>query len=202
MTTQTNPRRLGPRLHCGGVLSLVCAFLAPAASATTLVRMDLDELTRKAAVVARARCLANLSRWEGGHLWTLSTFEVTETWKGEAPRTITVRLLGGSDGRRTVHVDGVPRFRPGEEVALFLEPSGRGELTVTGWVQGTFRIRRDSRAGVEIVTQDTSDVSIWDPVSRKSYAGGVRQMSIEEFRGRILRAGRGARASQPQEQLP
>jgi hypothetical protein len=184
------------------VLLLLAVLVVPAALATTLVRMDLDELTRAAAAVARARCLATSSRWEDGHLWTLTTFEVSEVWKNETPRTIVVRLVGGRDGHRTVQVDGVPRFRVGEEVVLFLESSAKGELTVTSWAQGTFRIRRDPRTQAESVTQDTSALGVFDPATQQFHAGGVRHMSMEEFRGRILRTARGARGKQPQEKQP
>jgi hypothetical protein len=172
---------------------------ASAAMATTLVRMELDELTRTAAVVARARCVGTSSQWEDGHLWTLTTFEVVEVWKNKAPRTIVVRLVGGDDGRRKVLVDGVPRFRAGEEVVLFLEPSGRGQLTVTSWAQGTFRIRRDPETREESVTQDTSGVSVFDAATRQFSAGGVRRMEMGDFHARVLRAAAGAAGSAPRE---
>jgi len=184
------------------VLVLLALLVVPAALATTLARMDLDELTRTAAVVARARCLATSSRWEDGHLWTLTIFEVTEVWKSETPRTIVVRLVGGSDGHRTVQVDGVPRFRVGEEVVLFLEFSGRGELTVTSWAQGTFRIHRNPQTREESVTQDTSGLGVLDPATRAFHPGGVRQMTMGEFREHILRALSGARGRQPKEEQP
>ncbi len=176
-------------------LSVLMTLLGPPAVwATTLVRMDLDELTRKAAVVARARCLATASRWESGHLWTLTTFEVEEIWKSQAPRTIVVRLVGGDDGRRAVLVDGVPRFHAGEEVVLFLEPWREGEMTVTSWAQGTFRIQRDPGSKKESVTQDTSGLSVFDPATREFRYGGVRRMALEEFRDRVLRVAARARS--------
>lgn len=187
------------KLSTAGILILMALVAAPATMATTLVRMDLDELTRTAAVVARARCLGSSSRWEDGHLWTLTTFEVTEVWKNKAPRTIVVRLVGGADGQRTVLVDGVPRFRAAEEVVLFLEPTAKGEMTVTSWGQGTFRIRRDPGTREESVTQDTSGISMFDPATRQLHAGSVRRMEIGEFRARVVRAAAGARESVPRE---
>jgi hypothetical protein len=184
-------------LTCG--LAVLALLGAPRALATTLVQMDLDQLTRTAAVVARARCLTISARWEGGHLWTLTTFEVVEVWKSQAPQTIVVRLVGGSDGHRTVRVDGVPRFRPGEEAVLFLEPSGMGELTVTSWAQGTFRIHRDPTTRKEVVTQDSGGLGVFDPATQQFHAGGVRRMAIEPFRERVLRATRSATSGSPRE---
>lgn len=173
---------------------LLVALAAAVGGATTLVRMDLDELAAAASVVARVRCVDNESREDGGEIWTFTRFEVVETLKGSAPREITVRLLGGRAGHLISRVEGVPRFEPGEEAFLFLEPTRAGDLSVTSWVQGTFRIRRDPAAGREGVTQDTSGVTVFDPATRQFRAGGVRNLPVEQFRQRVREAlERGAR---------
>ena len=162
--------------------------VALSAAATTILKMDLDELTNAAQVVARGRCVANEARQEGGYIVTLTTFDVTETLKGGAARKITVRLLGGKVGHLKTTVDGVPQFRPGEDVFLFLEPTRAGDLTVTSWVQGTFRVRRDAQTGQESVTQDSAAHAVFDPSTRQFKAGGVRNMPVEMFRLRVREA--------------
>lgn len=157
------------------------------AQATTLVRMNLNELTASASIVARVRCLGNEVRAESGEIWTFTRFEVLETLKGAPPREITVRLLGGRLGGLVSTVDGVPRFRDREETFLFLEPTRAGDLSVTSWVQGTFRIERDSQ-GQERVTQDTSGLAVFDPATRQFRAGGIRRLPVEEFRQRVRAA--------------
>ncbi len=169
------------------ILAVVLALVAAAAAgATTLVRMDLDELAAAASVVVRVRCLGNEARVDGGEIWTFTTFETLETLKGTALRAVTVRMIGGRMGRWNARVDGVPRFEPGEETYLFLEPLRSGELSVTGWAQGTFRVRRD--AAGETVTQDTGSVTVFDPATRQFHAGGVRRMPVAEFRTRVREA--------------
>lgn len=173
--------------HICCVVLVAALVAATSAEATTLRRMNLDELVAAASGVARVRCAGNETRWEGGHIWTLTTFDVVETLKGNGalPMRITVRLIGGKAGHLISTVDGVPRFRVGEEAMLFLEASAAGEFTVTGWVQGTFRLRRDARTGRESVTQDTSGLSLFDPAARQFRAGGVRNIPVEEFRQRV-----------------
>ena len=161
---------------------------ANASQATTLRQMGLDELTASAAAVARVRCLSVESRWLRGEIFTFSAFEVLEVLKGSAPARITVRLIGGRAGHLISTVDGVPRFRPGEEAVLFLEPTRDGNLGVTGWVQGTFRIRRDPRSGQETVTQDTSGLSIFNLATRQFRPGGIRNLPLPEFRQRVQAA--------------
>jgi hypothetical protein len=165
-------------------LALVAALVAPA---TTLVQMDLEQLTRAADVVARVRVLSSESRWEGGEIWTFTRVEVGETLKGGAPREIVIRLIGGEVGGLASIVEGVPRFRAGEEAYLFLEPTRPGEMTVTSWVQGTFRVVRDAE-GREAVTQDTGGMLMYDGANGRFRPGGVRQMPLEEFRQRVRAA--------------
>jgi hypothetical protein len=82
----------------------------------------------------------------------------------------------------------VPRFAPGEETYLFLEPTSAGDLSVTSWVQGTFRVRRDAATQKESVTQDTGAVSVFDPATRQFKPGGARNMPVEEFREHVRAA--------------
>ena len=155
------------------------------AGATTIVRMNLDEMTKAAHIVARGKCVASEARVADGNIWTFTTFTVQETLKGSAAGQLTIRLPGGKVGHITSTVDAVPRFRPGEEAYLFLEPTMSGELSVTGWVQGTFRIERDD-AGQEKVTQDTASIAVFDPATRKFQPNGLRNVPVGEFR-RLVR---------------
>jgi hypothetical protein len=166
---------------------LACVVLSGAAQATTLVRMDLDELAAAAGTIARVRCLGSEVGAEGGEIWTFTRFEVMETLKGAPPREVTVRLLGGRLGGLVSTVDGVPRFREGEEAYLFLEPTPVGDWTVTSWVQGTFRVERDSLKR-EVVTQDTSGLAVFDPSTRQFRPGGIRRLPVDEFRQRVRAA--------------
>lgn len=170
------------------ILPAAVLLLGLTAAATTIVRMSLDELAGAAQVVARGRCVSSEARWDRGNIWTFTTFEVSETLKGGSPRQVTIRLPGGKVGHMTSTVDAVPQFRSGEEVFLFLEPTSAGDLSVTSWVQGTFRVRADAQTGKETVTQDTAGIAVFDPATRRFQPSGVRHMPVEEFRTRVRAA--------------
>src|SRR5277367_4285261 len=87
--------------------------IGPPAEATTLARMSLGQMSLTAKLIVRAKCVENSTRWDAGEIWTFTSFDVEETWRGSAPGIITVRLLGGRSGNLTSSVSGVPRFRPG-----------------------------------------------------------------------------------------
>ncbi len=177
-------------------LALLLAILlaAAAAPATTLLRMSLGKLSQAAAVIVRAHCLGNFTAWEGGEIWTFTSFDVQEVWSGSAPNKITVRLLGGRVADVTSTVSGVPRFRPGEEVVLFLEPTPRGDFSIVSWQQGAFRIRRASHLAEETVTQDTAAFATFDPTTRQFHAAGIRDLPLATFRAQVAAA---LRASAP-----
>ena len=156
--------------------------------ATTLARLTLDRLAAGSDAVARVRCAGGESRWENGSIWTVTTFDVVETLKGNLPGQIAVRLPGGRVGHLTAAVDGAPKFYPGAEAVVFLERSRAGGFTVAGWAEGTFRISRDPRTGGETVTQDSSAFAVFDAATRAFRAEGIRRMPIGEFRARIAAA--------------
>ncbi|MFY9731704.1 MAG: hypothetical protein WB723_19460 [Candidatus Acidiferrales bacterium] len=170
-------------------LALVAASFAsihPPARATTLKRMSVADLSRAAYTVVRAHCITNSTRWDAGEIWTFTTFDVEEIWKGSAPAQITVRLLGGNAGNFTSTVSGVPRFSQGEELILFLERTPAQDFSIVSWMQGTFRIGRSHTTGEEIVTQDTAAFPVFDPASHNFETEGIRKMPLNAFRSLVM----------------
>lgn len=172
---------------CAELLLCCCALRA-----TTLERMSLARMSQAAQVIVRARCISNSPAWAAGEIWTFTTFEVEEAWKGDStarvPGTITIRLLGGTVGALTSHVSGVPRFHSGEDVLIFLESTSRNDFSVLGWAQGTFRIQRDPRTGEQIVTQDTAAFPTFNPKTRRFETAGIRNLPLAAFRERVQSA--------------
>ena len=167
---------------------LPALLFLPAVRATTLARISLDQLAAGSDAVARVRCTGRESHWDNGSIWTVTTFDVVETLKGNLPMQIPVRLPGGRVGHLTAAVDGAPKFNPGAEAVVFLEQSSAGGFTLAGWAEGTFRISRDPRTGGETVTQDSSAFAVFDTATRAFRTEGIRRMPIEEFRARIASA--------------
>jgi hypothetical protein len=164
------------------------ALLAVVANATTLARMRFEELARQATAVARVRCLGARSFWENGEIWTETRFEVVEQSKGALPGSVTIRMLGGSVGSLHSRIEDVPQFHAREEAYVFLWGREGEPLRVLGWSQGTFRIARDARTGVETVTQDSAATPIFDPSARQFRHGGIRNLPVAVFQLRLRKA--------------
>jgi hypothetical protein len=163
-----------------------CLFLVlPALRATTLERMSIEKMSQASSAIARVRCVSNATVWQRGEIWTLTAFTVEQTWRGALDAQITVRSLGGNIGAITSTVSGVPQFRPGEEVVLFLEVNSYGDYFVLSWQQGTFRIRRDRRTSDETIVQDSTAYAVFDPRTRRMEASGTSRMPVAAFRARV-----------------
>jgi hypothetical protein len=178
-------RRFLWALFLGGlVLLAICAV----ASSTTLARLGFRELAQKSTAIVRARCLSHESVMLGGEIYTETRFEITAEDKGVSPRLIAVRMPGGAWGHLHSRVDGVPNFRVGEDVYLFLWERPGQPCAVLGWTQGTFRIAHDSRSRLDLVTQDSAGVPIFDPLTKEFRAGGVRNLPLPDFQLKLRRA--------------
>ncbi len=164
-------------------------WMAPLALCTTLAPMSVAQMTQAASVVARARCLGTRSQWEDGEIWTRARFRVAEVWKGRAPGNIEVRLLGGRSGHLVSTVAGVPQFVPGEEVVLFLERTRSGALSVTGFSEGTFRLRHDA-AGRVFAVEDSAALMLHAGAEAGGDGGAKarRPMALVELHREVLEA--------------
>lgn len=157
------------------------ALIAVVANATTLVRLPFYKLVENSSAIARVRCVSSVVHFEYGEVWTDTVFEVLQHDKGYLPSRIVVRTPGGRFQHIRSHVDGVPEFRPGEEVFLFLSGHPGAQFRIVGWTQGTFRIRTNVQTGTETVTQDSADMPVFDPQLNRFTKMGVKDLRMDVF---------------------
>lgn len=70
---------------------------------------------------------------------------------------VELRFLGGEINGRALIVDGMPKFRQGERVVLFVKGNNRTVCPLVGWNYGRFKINRDVDSGVDYVTRDSGE---------------------------------------------
>ncbi|MFZ0820337.1 MAG: hypothetical protein WAM91_09730 [Candidatus Acidiferrales bacterium] len=179
--------RIGQTIFAACTALLISCLFAMAIFSTTIARMDLRELAQSAQIVVYARCEGSQPRWESGSIWSDYEFTAIEALKGAPPHLFRVRLPGGRIGHLETKVDGVPRFRTGEEVVLFVEPISGGGYSITSWAQGTFRVHRNA-VGEARLTQDTSHFAVFDPATRNFMSAGIRDISLSDFRKQVAEA--------------
>src|SRR5579862_4633674 len=123
------------------VLFLVAliAFATEFAQATTVQRLGLEDLVKKAHHIVVGKVRNSRTYWSsnGKLILTDHTVEVEEDIKGQSPHLLQVTTIGGKIGDLELHVSGMPSFQKDESVVLFTESSGPYEV-VLGLGQGKF----------------------------------------------------------------
>lgn len=170
------------------LIGLAALAFAVISQATTLARLQFDDLVRQSIAIGRMHCLRAESRWKNGEIWTRTEFSVLEENKGSLPRIVMVEMPGGVMGHLHARVEEVPAFVPGEEAYLFLWPAPNNTYRILGWSQGAFRIRKDQVTGLELVTQDSASAPLFDPITRQFRHDGVRNLPVPVFQLKLKRA--------------
>ncbi|MFO0748718.1 MAG: hypothetical protein U1F43_24105 [Myxococcota bacterium] len=157
----------GQRRVWAPVLAVMVGLLAIGASglarATTVLKVDVPEMTRTSEWVVRARVLQVESvdlRPQGEGLYTDVSLAIDEVYRGTAvPTTYVLRMMGGvgKDGM-ALTIPGMPRFAVGEEVVLFLEKTAMGHVPC-GLGQGVWRVLRPP-VGPPVVQQSTAGLNV------------------------------------------
>jgi hypothetical protein len=173
-------RRAGPLL-----------LLTTLASATTLVRLDVGALTRASTRVARVHVDAVGSRWaEPGRIVTEVRLTRLETWSGADLQTLRVLLPGGEIDGIAQHVEGVPAFRPGEELVLFLAARGSAGAgpgaahDLVGLSEGVWRVQRTESGEVLARPEPLDGIRLVEAPGTRSSEARV-PLSLAALRARV-----------------
>jgi len=136
-------------------------FVLSSASATVLVKMEVEQLTKAAGeivqgVVEEVRCEKDPNN---GRLYTYNTILVKQNIKGQAEERVVIRQLGGSYNGVEMWISGTPRFTVGEEVVVFLKKD-KNVYFLRGMGQGAFSIKMVE--GAKMAFQKTGNVALYN----------------------------------------
>ncbi len=169
---------------------------ASLATATTVQKFTVKELAKKSESIVLARVEDEASRWDEGRkeIYTYITLRVLESVKGEKAQAatkgnkgiqdeavITIRQLGGTVDKIISHVPGMPSFRKGEEVVVFLSAKDRtGYPSVMGLQQGKYSVITDEK-GQKHVRNDLDGLTTLAPDGTTSEAKVSSQLPLNAF---------------------
>jgi len=138
---------------CSLLAILVAILIAASASATTLVRMSLAQLTQASTEIIRGHVVSQQTLWNPQHtrIYTYTTLALDQTYKGNPPSFPVVQQPGGTIGKVRVFVAGTVQFHAQASYMLFLERSGAdpSKFLLVGMMQGAYRIYRDAETQEE-----------------------------------------------------
>lgn len=175
--------------HLGQVLTtaaLVC--LAAPAFATTLVGVDVPELTDASDSVVRGKVQKVESAWSGDGMQIFTEVEITvdETLKGSDQRTVKVVQPGGSVGDIGQRVDGMASFQKGEDVVVFLEKQGSRSFQLSGMAQGKYRIEKSSDGkDTFAVPEPLGEVRLVDRATMQTVASTRQALNLNTLRKNV-----------------
>ncbi len=165
--------------------------------ATLAPRMSLDEMVERSERILQGRCLRAWTAWDAKHqfIWTHSEIQVLDSLKGGPAATVVVSEPGGAVGDEAMWIAGMPQYRPGEEVVLFLYRVPNGMWRARGLGQGKFQVLPDGR-----VRADLGGVEIIDRIGAVPSGTDLRSLDglgladlKNRVRGLLLRPSRGDR---------
>jgi len=139
---------IGTRRDHRWTVGLVLAALlgvAGTASGSVFVKVDLPTLAKQSEMVVHAKVVDVRSEWnaEGTFIFTHVTLAVEESFRGESPRTLTVRVPGGQVGDFVAEMHGAPKFEMDDDIVAFIGRWHDGVPMVAGYQAGLSRVEKD-----------------------------------------------------------
>ncbi|ATB37599.1 hypothetical protein CYFUS_003024 [Cystobacter fuscus] len=172
------------------VLLATAVLLCVPASATTLLKMDLPELSHSADVIVHGTVRRMESRWSGDHRLIVTDVEiqVTESLKGQASGTVLVTQRGGEVGDIGQKVSGLASFAPNEEVVVFLERRGPA-FHVSGMAQGKYKVlRTEGETRAMAVPESTGEALLLDARTHQTVTSSRPSLPLSDLKAAIRAA--------------
>lgn len=168
------------RVLCGVMAVAIAASLAAPASATTLKRMDVEDLVAANQNVVVGQVLDARSYWNKDKTFILTDVRVSvnEVVKGNLQDSeITVTLMGGRVGDLTTMIIGGAELLPGKSYLLFLNeenlPGKKQVQTVRDHCQGAFDLVI-GKDGLRAISQANRHPLVPDSLGYVDAPGGVQ----------------------------
>ncbi len=172
-------------------VALLCLLLAGGPlTATTIVPMSVERLTRASTHIVLGEAADSWTEWNPEHtlIYTVTRIRVQRSLKGDAGDTIFVKQMGGVSGAYQQKVAGVRYWQEGEQSVLFVHPAQTtdGRYVVTGLMQGNFAVKTlSANQGADPeVSNGIEGVEAFDPEAKviKTYRGSSMRLSQLEAR--------------------
>lgn len=172
--------------------ALLTVLMAASASATTLVRMSLDQLAEASTEIIRGHVVAQQSLWNPQHsrIYTYTTLALEEAYKGSPQSTVVVQQPGGKIAKIHLVVAGTVQFHPQAAYILFLErsPADSSKFLLVGMMQGAYRIYHDAKTQEEKLVLPFGSLARGTPASGAHSIISGAALSPREFRQDVASA--------------
>lgn len=176
-------------------LSLICTLVfAGVAGSTTVIPPSFDALVGRANTVFVGEVMAVRARWvtssRGRVIMTDVTFRVEEVWKGAVGAVTMLEFMGGTIGRETMEVVGMPEFTVGQRNVLFVSGE-RSVSPLVGFMYGRMRVERDFNGVDRVRTHDGRSLgsAAQFGANRPSYMLSIPAMRLSDLESAVRARG-------------
>lgn len=140
----------------GAAVLLFCAV----AQATSVIPPTFPELVAEAETIVRGTVVDLRSEEfdspQGRAIRSFVTLRVERTLKGPAAPTLVLDILGGTAGKRTLRIPGVPEFQVGQRQIVFVAKNGEVFCPLIGLGHGRYHLQRDAATGRDFIARDNN----------------------------------------------
>jgi hypothetical protein len=146
-------------------VALMLALLAAPAFATTVTKLNLAQLVKRADLIVQGQVQSVYTQWDAEqHLvFTFISIRVDESLKGGNRQSVLIRQVGGTVGTVQMSIAGVPQFKSGEMAIVFLKRQDDSTFQVVGMNQGLYEIVEDfavsNLSGVDLFDSKTGEIT-------------------------------------------
>jgi hypothetical protein len=140
---------------------------APFSRATTLLRMDLDDMTAVSNAVVYGKVTASRTEWDQNHsvIYTLYTVQPIQYLKGQLGSSFELQEIGGTLDGLNMRVPSAAEFSVGQEAVIFVWTDQLGRNLVLGMEQGAVGVHTDPQTGQKLL-------------DRSIRVGSARELSV------------------------
>ena len=194
-----------PVMHGRVLIWAMCVaglLVLTGANATSVVPPTFEELAERADLVFVGKVVGSQAEWRvagtNQAIFTRVEFHTEEILKGTAAASVKLRFLGGTVREVTLEVVGVPRFKAGDRVLLFVEGNGVQFCPLVGVYHGKFGVQKDDKSGRDVVfmhdgkpLRDVAEIGAGEGAqfgpkrARLSIPAEREPMSLDDFKARI-----------------
>jgi hypothetical protein len=180
------------KIHTPLFAVFVGVLMAAAASATTLVRMSLDQLAEASTEIVRGHVVSQQTLWnpERTRIYTYTTLALEQTYKGNPPSALVVQQPGGTIGKVRVFVAGTIQFHLQAGYVLFLErsPADPSKFLPVGMMQGAYRIYHDAKTQEEKLILPLGSLTRGAPASGAGSVIAGPAVPVRQFQSEVSAA--------------
>jgi hypothetical protein len=162
-----------------GKLIFIALLLAAPLLASTVQKMELPDLVKAADSIVQGHVESVQARYENTMVYTYTSVAVDDPLKGDRRQTVLLKHPGGTIGAMTMFIAGMPQFKAGDQVIVFLKNRQDGTFDVIGLNQGKYDIVND------VAVANVSGVSVLDPKTGRMSEGFVDKAPLETFKAKI-----------------